>query len=64
MLYFRPGNERGRANFGWLDSHHSFSFGHYYDPKHMGFLTPQSNSQKSGVAIFIHSYFQLNFRNG
>jgi hypothetical protein len=37
MLYFRPGNARGRANFGWLNSQHSFSFGHYYDPKHMGF---------------------------
>lgn len=37
MLTVRHGQDRGRANFGWLDSRHSFSFGHYYDPRFMGF---------------------------
>lgn len=37
MLTIRPANARGKANFGWLDSNHSFSFGHYYDPRHLGF---------------------------
>ncbi len=36
MYYFRHSAERGRANFGWLDSKHSFSFGNYYDANHMG----------------------------
>lgn len=36
-MYLRKANERGKVNFGWLESRHSFSFGHYYDAKHMGF---------------------------
>jgi quercetin 2,3-dioxygenase len=37
MIIVRPAAERGTDNLGWLDSRHTFSFGHYYDPKHMGF---------------------------
>lgn len=37
MIMHRKADERGRADFGWLSSRHSFSFGQYYDPEHMGF---------------------------
>jgi redox-sensitive bicupin YhaK (pirin superfamily) len=37
MINVRHARERGTANFGWLDSRHTFSFGDYYDPKQMGF---------------------------
>jgi quercetin 2,3-dioxygenase len=37
MFRIRRAEERGKTRTGWLDSRHTFSFGHYYDPTQMGF---------------------------
>jgi quercetin 2,3-dioxygenase len=37
MMTVRSGNARGATRLDWLDSRHTFSFGQYYDPRHMGF---------------------------
>lgn len=37
MITLRRSDQRGISKFDWLDSRHTFSFGDYYDPQHMGF---------------------------
>jgi redox-sensitive bicupin YhaK (pirin superfamily) len=37
MIKIRRSNERGKANYGWLDTNYTFSFSNYYDPRYMGF---------------------------
>ena len=37
MIIERPAAARGEVNMGWLQSRHTFSFGHYHDPAWMGF---------------------------
>ncbi|HKD00374.1 MAG TPA: pirin family protein [Methylomirabilota bacterium] len=37
MITRRAAADRGHFEFDWLDTSHSFSFGEYYDPRHMGF---------------------------
>jgi quercetin 2,3-dioxygenase len=37
MITVRPADERGKTQTSWLDSHHTFSFNQYYDPRYTGF---------------------------
>lgn len=37
MLTIRKSADRGHANHGWLNAKHTFSFGHYHDPKNIHF---------------------------
>jgi redox-sensitive bicupin YhaK (pirin superfamily) len=47
---FHPADQRGHANHGWLDAHHSFSFGNSYDPEriHFGALRVLNDDSISG----------------
>ncbi|MCP5421040.1 MAG: pirin family protein [Gammaproteobacteria bacterium] len=36
MITIRNAEERGHVRYDWLDTYHTFSFGEYYDPRHMG----------------------------
>jgi quercetin 2,3-dioxygenase len=51
---FYPASERGHVNFGWLNSFHSFSFGHWYDPSkvHFGALRVLNDDQVRGGGGF------------
>ena len=51
---FHPAQERGHADFGWLNSHHSFSFGHWYHPEkvHFGALRVLNDDIVQGAQGF------------
>ena len=59
MISIRQSIDRGRTKIDWLDSKHSFSFGEYYDPLHMGFSVLRViNEDKviSGAGFDTHSH--------
>jgi quercetin 2,3-dioxygenase len=51
---FHPATERGKADFGWLNSQGLFSFGHFYHPEkvHFGALRVLNDDQVRGGAGF------------
>lgn len=59
MIELRKSEDRGLANFGWLHSQHTFSFGHYYDPRHTGFgplLVINEDRVQAGKGFGTHGH--------
>jgi quercetin 2,3-dioxygenase len=59
MIQVRPAGERGRTDWGWLDSRHTFSFGEYHDPAQTGFRALRvinDDRVKAGAGFGTHGH--------
>jgi redox-sensitive bicupin YhaK (pirin superfamily) len=59
MLELRKSSDRGVAEFDWLKSRHTFSFGNYGDPKQQGFsdlLVINDDRVQPGTGFGMHSH--------
>lgn len=59
MITIRRSEERGRFDFGWLLTYHSFSFGQYHDPDYMGFRSLRvlnDDTIQPGGSFDMHSH--------
>ncbi|WP_343464005.1 pirin family protein [Pantoea sp.] len=66
MMTTRCASACGQADFGWLQARYSFSFGHYFDPKLMGYAALRVLNQEvlaPGAAFQPRSYPQVDVLN-
>ncbi|MCL4103745.1 UNVERIFIED_CONTAM: hypothetical protein GTU68_059824 [Idotea baltica] len=58
----RPSETRGKTSFDWLESKHSFSFGDFYDPEHIGFSTLRIMNEDTvagGAGFGMHPHHSM-----
>ncbi len=54
MITTRTAKQCGQADFGWLQARYTFSFGHYFDPKLLGFASLRVlNRGSAGARRFL-----------
>lgn len=66
MITTRSASACGQADFGWLQARYSFSFGHYFDPKLMGYASLRVLNQEvlaPGTAFQPRTYPQVDVLN-
>jgi redox-sensitive bicupin YhaK (pirin superfamily) len=59
MIHVRKAADRGGTDWGWLDSRHTFSFGDYFDPQHVGFRSLRvlnDDRVKAGAGFGTHGH--------
>ena len=59
MIDVRRASERFHTRIAWLDSHHSFSFGHHYDPSNVGhglLLVSNDDHVRAGTGFSTHPH--------
>lgn len=47
MITTRTAKQCGQADFGWLQARYTFSFGHYFDPKLLGYASLRVLNERS-----------------
>ena len=66
MITTRTAKQCGQADFGWLQARYTFSFGHYFDPKLLGYASLRVLNQEvlaPGAAFQPRTYPKVDILN-